>query len=84
LPVCEQRDAKGIYAQARRGEIRNFTGIDDPYERPDNSELVLETEASSAEENGARIISYLAERGFVCVGSDKPDVAVSNPAGAEP
>jgi sulfate adenylyltransferase len=84
LSVCEQRDAKGIYAQARRGEIRNFTGIDDPYERPDNSEIVLETEASSAEENGARIISYLAERGFVRVASDKPDVAVSNPAGAEP
>src|SRR5262249_11165768 len=73
LPVCEQRDAKGIYAQARRGEIRNFTGIDDPYERPENSEIVLETEVSSAEENVTRIISYLAERGFVRVGNYEPD-----------
>jgi len=82
LSVCEQRDAKGIYVRARRGEISNFTGIDDPYERPENSELVLTTEASSAEDNGARIISYLAEHGFIRAERDQHDLL--SPAEAEP
>ena len=51
LEVCEQRDTKGIYAQARRGEIKNFTGIDDPYEIPLQSEITLDTVSQSAEEN---------------------------------
>lgn len=43
LSVCEMRDAKGLYAKARRGEITGFTGIDDPYEPPNNPELTLDT-----------------------------------------
>ena len=43
LEVCEQRDTKGIYAKARRGEIDGFTGIDDPYETPETPEINLET-----------------------------------------
>ena len=65
LEVCEQRDIKGMYARARRGEIKGFTGIDDPYEEPLNPELVVDTLAVSPEENGQRIINYLKERGYL-------------------
>jgi sulfate adenylyltransferase len=65
LEECERRDAKGMYAMARRGEITGWTGIDDPYELPEHAELVLDTLAHSAEDNARRIIEYLAEAGFV-------------------
>lgn len=65
LEVCEARDVKGMYAKARRGEIREFTGIDDPYEEPENPELRLDTVRSSPEENARRILNYLIEQGFV-------------------
>ena len=65
LEVCEARDAKGMYALARAGKIKSFTGIDDAYEPPSNPELVVETESSTAEENAERIVTYLAERGFL-------------------
>ena len=65
LEVCEARDTKGLYAQARRGAIRNFTGIDDPYESPLSPELVLRTADASADENAARVVAGLARRGFV-------------------
>jgi adenylylsulfate kinase len=56
LEECERRDVKGLYARARRGEIKNFTGIDDPYEPPDNPELTLDTRALSVEECVARVL----------------------------
>jgi sulfate adenylyltransferase len=65
LEVCEQRDTKGVYAKVRRGEIKDFTGIDDPYEPPRSPELRLDTVACPAEENARAIIAYLTERGFV-------------------
>ncbi len=65
LEVCELRDTKGIYAQARRGEIKNFTGIDDPYETPLSPEISLDTTSSSAEANARLILDSLAKRGFV-------------------
>ena len=65
LEVCEQRDTKGLYAKARRGEIKGFTGIDDPYEPPRHPEIRLDTVAHTAEENARRILEYLIERGFV-------------------
>jgi sulfate adenylyltransferase len=65
LEVCEQRDTKGMYAKARRGEIRGFTGIDDPYEPPQSPELRLTTTDCSPEDNARRIIAYLVERGFL-------------------
>lgn len=65
LAVCEDRDVKGMYAKARRGEIQGFTGIDDPYETPANPEMVLDTERHSAEDNAQRITDWLAERGYV-------------------
>ena len=60
LDECERRDVKGLYARARRGEIKNFTGIDDPYEPPDNPELTLDTRALSVEECVARVLELLA------------------------
>lgn len=65
LEVCEERDTKGLYAKARRGEITGFTGIDDPYEEPLNAEIVLGTVDYTPEENAHAIISYLLERGFI-------------------
>jgi sulfate adenylyltransferase len=65
LSVCEERDTKGMYAKARRGEIKGFTGIDDPYEPPQHSEITLETTVSTPEENARRIVNYLLEQGFL-------------------
>lgn len=72
IEVCEQRDVKGMYARARRGEIKGFTGIDDPYEEPLQPEIVLETVNVSPEENARKIISYLEERGFLLKDGSKP------------
>jgi sulfate adenylyltransferase len=65
LEVCEDRDPKGMYALAREGQIKGFTGVDDPYEPPHNAEITLDTVNCSAEENAERIVSYLIERGFI-------------------
>ena len=65
LEICEIRDTKGLYAKARRGEIKGFTGIDDPYETPRHPELHLDSVAHPAEENAHKILSYLLEKGFV-------------------
>ena len=65
LSVCEQRDVKGMYAKARRGEIKEFTGISDPYETPLSPEITLDTVDCSPEENARRIMDELAQRGFV-------------------
>jgi sulfate adenylyltransferase len=65
LEVCERRDAKGLYARARRGEIESFTGVSDPYEPPRGAEIVLDTVNHPPEENALRIIEHLIERGFV-------------------
>ena len=62
LDLCEQRDPKGLYAKARIGIIRDFTGIDSPYEPPERPELVLDTERDSVETNVERLLNYLAER----------------------
>ena len=65
LEVCEARDAKGMYAKARRGEITGFTGIDDPYESPNDPEIKLNTEDFSAIQNAQQIIDYLISEGFI-------------------
>ncbi|MEM2567113.1 MAG: bifunctional sulfate adenylyltransferase/adenylylsulfate kinase [Candidatus Bathyarchaeia archaeon] len=65
LEVCEQRDVKGLYAKARRGEIKGFTGIDDPYEIPTSPDIVLTTTDCSPEDNARKIFKYLVEKGFV-------------------
>ena len=65
LEVCEQRDVKGLYAKARSGEIKGFTGIDDPYEEPNHAEIRLDTVRYSPEENARTIVDYLMDRGFL-------------------
>ena len=65
LSVCEQRDIKGMYAKARRGEIKEFTGIDDPYEPPESPEIELDTVEHTVEENARRILDLLVVKGFV-------------------
>jgi sulfate adenylyltransferase len=65
LAECERRDTKGMYRQAREGKIRNFTGIDDPYEAPTSPELTLDTITRTAEENAELILAYLAAQGFL-------------------
>ena len=59
LDLCEERDPKGLYKKARSGEISEFTGIDSPYEEPENPELVLDTGELSAEECARAIIELL-------------------------
>jgi len=65
LEVCEDRDVKGMYAKARRGEIKGFTGIDDPYEAPENPAITLQAVGVSPEENARKIVAYLLEKGFL-------------------
>jgi sulfate adenylyltransferase len=65
LDVCEQRDTKGMYAKARRGEIKGFTGVDDVYETPPEPEIVLDTINQSPEANARLIVNYLVQNGFI-------------------
>ncbi len=65
LEVCESRDTKGMYARARRGEIKDFTGIDDPYEAPEEAEITLDTLKHSPQENARLILDFLTQRGFI-------------------
>ena len=62
LEVCEKRDTKGLYKKARKGEIKNFTGISDPYEPPENPEIELNTDKETIEESTAKVINYLTSR----------------------
>jgi bifunctional enzyme CysN/CysC len=59
LDIAEQRDVKGLYAKARAGEIRNFTGIDSPYERPETPEVTLDTVHAPAEQLAGELLDYL-------------------------
>jgi sulfate adenylyltransferase len=65
LEICEARDFKGLYAKARRGELKGFTGIDDPYEPPSHPEISLETVAHPVEVNARTIVNYLIQQGFL-------------------
>jgi len=65
VEVCESRDPKGLYKKARAGEIKGFTGIDDPYEPPASPELVLKTEDKTAEMLADEVVAYLREKGIL-------------------
>lgn len=65
LEVCEQRDVKGLYKKARAGEIKNFTGIDDPYEAPLNPEVECRTDLESPEESVAKVLAKLQELAYL-------------------
>jgi bifunctional enzyme CysN/CysC len=70
LGVAEQRDPKGLYKKARRGDLKNFTGIDSPYERPDAPELTIDTTAGSPADAAEVVVAYLQKRGIVRMGDD--------------
>ncbi len=65
LEICEQRDPKGLYKKARRGEIKNMTGISAPYEEPERPDLVIETDKFSVEECVDAMIQFLVDQGMV-------------------
>jgi sulfate adenylyltransferase len=65
LEICEQRDRKGLYAQARAGEIEDFTGISDPYEEPEDAEVVLDTTDKRPEECVQEIVLHLQREGYL-------------------
>ena len=65
VEVCEGRDVKGMYAKARRGELTGFTGVDDPYEKPLDADIVLTTTDCSPEDNAIRLVRYLIQEGLL-------------------
>ena len=65
LETCEKRDPKGLYKKARAGEIKGFTGIDDPYEAPEKPELVLDADNKGIEELADEVIAYLQAQGLL-------------------
>jgi sulfate adenylyltransferase len=67
LEVCEQRDRKGLYAKARAGLVKEFTGISDPYDTPADAEVTLDTTELSPEEAAQEVILHLEREGFIGV-----------------
>jgi bifunctional enzyme CysN/CysC len=65
LEVAEERDPKGLYKKARRGELRNFTGIDSPYEPPERAEITIETTTLTPTAAAAQVIALLEQRGLI-------------------
>jgi adenylylsulfate kinase len=65
LEVCQERDPKGLYRRARKGEVRGFTGISAPYEEPENPEILIETDRHSLDECVSRVLDYLEEQGVI-------------------
>ena len=65
LEVCEERDRKGLYAKARAGIIKEFTGISDPYEAPADADMVIDTTRLTAEEAAQQIVLHLEKEGYV-------------------
>jgi adenylylsulfate kinase len=69
VEICEQRDPKGLYKKARRGEIKGFTGIDDPYEPPENPELIIKSGELTPQEGAMKLLGYLVEKGHLMLPS---------------
>jgi adenylylsulfate kinase len=65
VEVCIERDVKGMFEKALAGEIKNFTGIDDPYEEPENPELILDTDKESIDESVRKVLDKLGELGYI-------------------
>jgi adenylylsulfate kinase len=62
---CIKRDVKGMYKKAMEGKIKNFTGVDDPYEEPPNPEIVLDTEVETVQESVEKVLNYLEKKGYL-------------------
>ena len=72
IEICRQRDVKGLYKLAEDGKLKNFTGVDDPYEEPEHPELVIETDKEAIEESVERIFAKLIELGYLSA-EETPD-----------
>lgn len=68
LEIAESRDPKGLYAKARKGEIKDFTGISAPYEEPEHAEVVIKSGETGVEEAVVQIVEYLGEQGLLAKG----------------
>ncbi len=73
IEVCEARDRKGLYAKARAGLVKEFTGISDPYEAPSDAELTIDTTEVSAAEAAQQVLLYLEKEGFISAVAERPD-----------
>lgn len=71
VDVCEERDVKGLYKKARAGVIEQFTGVNDPYEAPEDAEITIDTTQSSAEEAAQEVLFSLEREGFVGTESER-------------
>ena len=65
LKTCEERDVKGLYKRARAGEIKNYTGIDSPYEAPENPELIIDTDKETLDESVSKIYNFLEREAII-------------------
>jgi len=65
IEICKKRDVKGMYKKALAGEIKNFTGVDDPYEEPKNPEIIIETDKETANESVEKVLKKLEELGYI-------------------
>ena len=65
IEVCEQRDVKGMYAKARAGEIKQFTGIDSPFEEPDKADIIVDTDKQTVEECKEIVLKALSKMGYL-------------------
>ena len=65
IEICQQRDPKGLYEKAKAGKIKNFTGIDSPYENPEQAELTIHTVQAEPEHHAQVIVEYLRGRGYI-------------------
>lgn len=77
IDLCEARDTKGFYAKARRGEIKGFTGVDDPYEAPQKPEVHLDAAHNSAEVRARQVLNYLIEQGFIRAEEETPEAIIA-------
>jgi adenylylsulfate kinase len=77
VEVCAERDTKGLYAKAMAGELKEFTGVNDPYEAPENPDLVLESDKHTPEELADTVIAWMEEKGYLQPAKDKELAGVS-------
>ena len=72
IAIAEARDPKGLYQKARRGELRNFTGIDSPYESPENPEIYIDTSKVTPEMATELVLEYLEDNGYLKLADELP------------
>ena len=80
MDVCEQRDRKGLYAKARAGILKEFTGISDPYEEPTDAEVRINTAELSPEEAAQEIVLHLEREGFIGMNRNRPNESDRKPS----